>query len=226
MGGFESWASAHFDHLYLDGVQMKAEGSIPAEWQSPVDRRAGVAVDGSDVLALQLADDAQAVTSLGKIGLDFELWLETEEHRQNLGRALAKTAAAKTSAIYWGAWVQEGWRLEVTGQTAWNTSRGTAWGLTGVTSGSHPALATIETAAGVVSSLTVVGSAGPATGELYVPGGAAPFAVESNADLVASAPGGMLYLWYPMRAHGFLSVDWEVRGSNDYRAGVTFEEAR
>ncbi len=215
----------HFQGLWLGDDRLRT-GTPPATWKHGDDLPTARAIDGSDLIALHVADPTRPV-SFQRWELEMEVQLLTLDDKRLLRQAESMSRAGETVALFWGEWDLDVWSLPLAPNptTAWRTHRGTPWHLVGIDPADYQPKAWVLDPGGAKTDLAVVG-ANPGPAEVVVPGGPEPFEISTHADLQGDHPAGYLVLWYPIVVTGRLSVEWAVRGSNSATAKLRFIEAR
>lgn len=115
---------------------------------------------------------------------------------------------------------EEAWSipLAASGQTLWKTARRLPWDVPGVTTATRPPKAYIDT-----TEQTVVATAGPAAGEVYVPATGGFASIETPSGITGSR---LVLRYHPLLSARVTDLRLEYREPNGLRVSCTVEEVR
>ena len=155
--------------------------------------------------------------NLEPVSIQFELWLKSEAWYQTL-REISESGEVVDGWL--DLPVSEVWSvpLKAASQILWKTGRKLPWDVPGVTPSTRPPRVYVDG-----TEQTVVGSSGPAAGEVYVPTTGGHGEIETPADL----SGSRLVLYYhPLLAVRIEGLRLTYREANGLRVSATAREVR
>ena len=168
--GYQSWSSPVHRTLILNGEVFRVGSSFPHRWQResaanvlPTHGRTQIIQSrirgGSEPLSMSTVQDR----------IDFQV--DTREELERLQYAASLTEGGAPSLLYVDSPITDVWALanRASGQTNFQASRRTPFGLPGITRVTRPPTAQTVDSAGALTELTVVAASPPSAGEIYIP---------------------------------------------------------
>lgn len=220
--GVLSWGADYFRYWYLRGQAMPGTArphSYSQQGKTPV-----LPTHARTHILQSRARQEREPLNLAPIRDTATIQVSKESELDVVQQALAEQMHGSPVHLFMGFPVFDMWAIggAASGQTTWNTSRRTPWGLPQITKTTSPPKAWTQSSAGVDTALTVTTSA-PSAGEIQIPD--ATGAHYSTVTTHSTLTGEFLRLLYPAELLVVIdNVSHACPRTNDFRLTISFRE--